>query len=124
MKNIYLAELVKLLHILMFIYVIFGCFLITNKTYLKYYLLFIILIFLDWNDLDGMCILTRLEHYFRTGEWSSKSPIEGGPEFFRPIFNYLFNINLSRIQADRLNNFIFIICWLIGFLRLLKLLSF
>lgn len=120
MKNIYLAELIKLLHILMFIYVIFGCVFITNKTYLKYYLLFLILIFLDWNDLDGMCILTRLENYFRIGEWSSKSPIEGGPEFFRPLLNKITGFNLNRIEADRLNNFIFIICWLIAFIRYSK----
>ena len=56
-----------------------------------------------------MCILTRLENYFRTDEWSAKSPIEGGPEFFRPLFNQLTGYNLNRYEADRLNNTIFII---------------
>ena len=116
MINPLLADIVKLLHIIMFIYVLLGCFLLPKK-YLFYYLIFIILIFLDWNDMDGMCILTRLENYFRSGNWSSKSPIEGGPEFFRPLFNSMTGLNLGRIEADRLNNTIFIVCWLIGFWR-------
>lgn len=116
MANIYLANVIKLIHILMFLYVLFGCFLLPKK-YLFHYLIFIILIFLDWNDFDGMCILTRLENYFRYDIWQSKSPIEGGPEFFRPLFNNLTGLNLNSFEADRLNNFIFIICWLIGFLR-------
>ena len=114
-----IADIINLLHIAMFVFVILGCFLLPKK-YLFYYLIFIMLIFLDWNDLDGICILTRLENYFRTGKWESKSPIEGGPEFFRPLFNKIIGLNLGRLEADRLNNTIFIVCWLIGFLRYTK----
>ena len=73
---------------------------------------------LDWNDFDGQCTLTKLEYYFKTGKWSYKSPVEGGPEFFRPLINKLFNLKLSRIEGDRLNNFVFIMCWLIAYLRI------
>ena len=67
-----------------------------------------------------MCILTRLENYFRSGDWTAKAPIEGGPEFFRPLINHITGLNLGRLEADRLNNTIFIVCWLIGFLRYTK----
>jgi hypothetical protein len=71
---------------------------------------------MDWNDLDGMCILTKVEHYFRSSEWVSTAPVEGGPEFFRPILQRL-GISLTRAEADRLNNFVFLFCWLIAFVR-------
>lgn len=98
----------------MFVVVLIGPFL--PKKYLPYYILFVFLIFLDWNDLDGMCILTKIEHYFRSGKWESTSPVEGGPEFFRPILQQ-FNISLTRTEADRLNNFIFLLCWGTAFIR-------
>jgi hypothetical protein len=108
------ADAIRLLHYLMFVVVLGGPFLPTK--YLPYYMLFILFIFLDWNDLDGMCILTKLEHYFRHGSWETTSPVEGGPEFFRPIVESL-GFTLSRSEADRLNNFIFLLCWGTAFVR-------
>lgn len=113
-----IADLIRYIHIAMILFVFIGHSILPIK-YLKYYLIFVIFIFLDWNDYDGMCILTKLEHYFRYNEWINKAPIEGGPEFFRPIFNKLFNINLTNVEADRLNNFLFIVCWTIGYIRTL-----
>jgi len=123
MTYILIADLIKYFHIFIIIYVITG-FIITPIQYLHFYLLFIILIFLDWNDFDGQCILTKLEFYFRnntnnTNNTNNKSVIEGGPQFFRPLFNSLFNTNLNIYQADRLNNFLFMICFLLGFIRLI-----
>ncbi len=115
----FLGNLVRFIHYLLLIFVLIGHSLLPIE-YIKYYLLLIIFIFIDWNDIDGQCILTRLEYYFNTGEWKQKSTIEGGPEFFRPIINKIFNIELTRIEADRLNNIVFAICWLIGFLRIYK----
>lgn len=77
---------------------------------------------MGWNDMSGQCILTRLEHYFRTGEWNQKAASEGGPEFFRPIVNKLFNINISRVQTERLSNFLLLVLWLIAFIRIYHLL--
>jgi hypothetical protein len=114
MKSHFLANLTRWIHLLMFVVVIAGPFL--PRRLLPYYILFIFVIFLDWNDVDGMCILTKIEHYFRTGMWESTSPVEGGPEFFRPMLQ-VFGISLSRTEADRLNNFIFIICCMIAFIR-------
>lgn len=117
MKNHLLADIIKYIHYGLVLFVLTAHSLLPIE-YIKYYLLFVMLIFLDWNDFDGQCILTRLEHYFRTGEWNQKSPVEGGPEFFRPILNKIFSSELTRIEADRFNNFIFIICWIIAFLRI------
>jgi hypothetical protein len=110
------ADITKLIHGLLVLFVLLGQ-LILPRAYLKYYIVLVLLILLDWNDYDGMCVLTKLEHYFRTGEWSNKSPVEGGPEFFRPLINRLFNLNLNRTEADRINNFLFITCLLIAVLR-------
>jgi hypothetical protein len=109
-----IADLIRLIHYSLFIIVAIGPFL--PKKYIPYYLLFIWIIFLDWNDFDGVCTLTRLEHYFRAGYWSNKSPIEGGPEFFRPMLQS-FGFSLTRLEADRLNKFIFLIFWGITFIK-------
>jgi hypothetical protein len=109
-----LANIVRGIHYLMILGVFVGPFL--PHKWLPYYMLFVLLIFLDWNDLDGMCILTKLEHYFRSGEWESSSPVEGGPEFVRPILQQ-FGMSLTRAEADRLNNFIFLLCWGAAFVR-------
>ena len=112
-----IATMIKWIHILLILFVLLGQ-LVLQRKYLKYYIIFVILILLDWNDLDGMCVLTRIEHYFRTGQWESKSPVEGGPEFFRPLVNQTFNLKLNRTEADRLNNFLFISCLLIAVIRI------
>jgi hypothetical protein len=119
MIYLYIANIIKYIHIILISYVFVGHY-ITPYKYLKFYLLLIILIFLDWNDCDGQCILTRLEHYFRTNNWKQKPSIEeGAPEFFRPIIQKLFNLNLTRQEAKRLNNFLFMICFLLGFYRII-----
>lgn len=120
MKNIIIAELMRYIHIVLIIYILIGH-IITPKAYLKYYLYLIIFVFLDWNDFDAQCILTKLEHYFRTGEMVDKSATEeNAPEFFRPLVNNLFNLNLDRASADRLNNYIFMLSFLFGFVRLVE----
>jgi len=120
MINIILADIVKYTHYLLIIYVLTG-YLYTPIHMMKYYLLFIITIFLDWNDLDGQCTLTGLEHYLRYGEWDARPAEEANaPEFFRPTINKIFGINLDRNEASRLNNFLFMVSFLIGFNKLLK----
>jgi hypothetical protein len=61
MINECIADLIHNIHILLIIYIFIGHY-ITPINYIKYYLLLIIFIFLDWNDYDGQCILTKLEH--------------------------------------------------------------
>jgi len=120
MINIFVANIISYIHLLLMFYVFTG-FIITPIKYLKYYIFMLILIFLDWNDSDGQCILTGLEHRFRTGKCNKKSArYENAPEFFRPLINKLFNLNLSRDESDRLNNFIFMLCLLFAFIRYIK----
>ena len=119
MINDIIANIIKYIHYILILYVMTG-YIYTPIVYLKYYLLIIILIFLDWNDFDGQCILTGIEHYFRFGKWDLRpSEQEGAPEFFRPIINKIFQINLNRNEASRLNYFLFMTSFLIGFIRLL-----
>ena len=118
MKSNLLANLVYFLHLSIIIFVFLGNLILTVK-YLPYLALLIIIIFLDWNDLDGMCILTKLEHYFRTGQWISQPATEeGGPEFFRPLIIKITGIDISRKAASRLNNFLFMIILLITLVRI------
>jgi hypothetical protein len=118
MINTNIADFISFFHIILVFYVFVG-FYFTPIQYLKYYLYLIIFIFLDWNDFDGQCILTRLEHYFRSGQWKQKPSIEdGAPEFFRPMMKKIFNLDLTRHGADKLNNFLFMSCFLFGFIRL------
>jgi hypothetical protein len=119
MINHFLANIIKYIHLLLIFYIFIGH-QITPIKYLQYYLYLIILIFLDWNDFDGQCFLTRIEHGFRTDDWNQKpANQQDAPEFFRPLMNNLFNLNLTREEANRLNNFIFMLCFLFGFSRYL-----
>jgi len=119
--NIILANIIYVFHFGLVIFVLVGHSLLPIK-YLKYYLLLILVIFMGWNDLSGQCILSRLEHYLRTGEWSNTATDEGGPECVRPFINNTFKLNLSRNQASRLTNFVFLVCWLVALIRVYHLL--
>ena len=112
-----LADIVHFIHILLILFVLVGPFILPKK-YLYYYIISVILIFMDWNDSDGQCILTRIEYWLRYNQWYNQgSPSEGGPEFFRHIYTKLTGHQITSIQADRLNNFLFIGGLLIAFLR-------
>jgi len=128
--NIIIADTIHYLHIVLVFYVLTG-WVITPVRKIHYYILFVIFVLLDWNDIDGECFLTRLEHYFRekarNGSSSSGNDHEkitistetGDPEFFRPLMNRLFNSNLTSQEASRLNYFTFISGILLAFLRML-----
>ncbi len=120
MTNLFLADIIKYIHVLLIFYIFTGH-QITPIKYLKYYLFIIIFIFLDWNDFDGQCFLTRIEQGLRTDDWNQKPANQpDAPEFFRPLMNNLFNLNLTRNESERLNNFLFILSFLFGFNRLLN----
>lgn len=130
--NIIIADTIHYLHIVLVVYVLTG-WIITPVRKIHYYILFVLFVLLDWNDLDGECFLTRLEHYFRekvrngssssgNGNDDEKITIStetGDPEFFRPLMNRIFNSNLTSQEASRLNYFTFISAILLAFLRML-----
>lgn len=127
--NIIIADTIHYLHIVLVFYVLTG-WVITPVRKIHYYILFVIFVLLDWNDIDGECFLTRLEHYFRekarngsSSNGNDKITIStetGDPEFFRPLMNRLFNSNLNSQEATRLNYFTFISGILLAFLRMLQ----
>lgn len=120
MKSEFLANSIHYLHILLIIFIFLGNFILPVK-YLSYFAILIVIIMLDWNDLDGMCILTKMEHYARTGEWVSKSAIkENAPEFFRPLIHSITGYEITRETADKLNNFSFLVILLITIIRMKK----
>ena len=112
-----LADIVHFIHILLILFVLVGPFILPKK-HLYYYIILVILLFMDWNDLDGQCILTRIEYWLRYNQWYNQgSTSEGGSEFFRHLYTNLTGHQITSIQADRLNNFLFIGGLLIAFLR-------
>ena len=120
-QSVILANIIYGLHILLVIYILIGHHpKITSSENLPNYIYLVMIIFLDWNDFDGQCILTKLENYFRTGTMACNPPRENGPEFFRPIINKIFSADLTREQGDRLNNFIFMLCLLLAVSRLIS----
>jgi hypothetical protein len=132
--NIIVADSIHYLHIILVFYVVSG-WLITPIEKIHYYILLVIFILLDWNDFDGECILTKLEHYMRDNDNNNPSKAlrvgvsedsnltinteTGQPEFFRPLFNKLFNLNMTSEEASRLNYFVFVSGILLAFVRML-----
>ena len=92
-------------------------FYITPLKYLYYYLFLIILIFLDWKN-NKECTLTKQEYYFKYGDTSDTTRYKR--EFFRPIFNRLFNTNITSNQSNSLSYISFKICFILGFIRLIR----
>ena len=118
MKSEIIANILYYIHFNLIIFIFIGNFLLPVR-YLPYFALLIILIMLDWNDLDGMCILTKLEYYFRNGKWVSQPAVEeNAPEFFRPFIKKISGIELTRLASDRLNNFLFLFILLISLFRI------
>jgi hypothetical protein len=105
-----IADIIYILHLCIIIYITFG-FMITPIKYLKYYLYFIIFILLMWNY-NNSCSLTELEYYYRNDKFSN-----GKAEFFRPIVNNLFDLELNSYDAGRLNYITFLTSLLFGFIR-------
>jgi hypothetical protein len=108
------ADAAHYLHILLVLYVVIGWFITPIKN-LHYYILLVLFILLDWNDYDGECSLTKLEHHLRYSQEERASQPQA--EFFRPLVNKLFGISLTSEAANRLNYFIFILGILLAFLR-------
>jgi hypothetical protein len=116
--SIIIADIIYYFHIIIVIFILFGNFFIPNR-YLPHFIAFVIFVMLNWYGLFGSCILTKLEYYFRTGVWSKlTAEDEGGPEFFRPLIKSVFGIELTRYDANRLNNILFLLVILIAFINI------
>ena len=115
--SIIFANIIHFIHLIILLVIFFGNFFIPNK-YLPHLTILIILIMINWN-IDDTCILTKLEHYFKTGKWVSISAVEeNAPEFFRPFIYKITGINLERKKASQLNQFLFLLILLFTLLRI------
>ena len=116
--NIIVADVIYYMHIVLMIYIGIGWY-VTPIKYIHFYLFFIIFIIFDWNDFDGLCILTKFEDYFRNKNSIKQQKKKDQPEFFRRLLNKLLNVSITSEQEVRITYCILIVVLLLGFLRLL-----
>ena len=122
--KILLADILMLFHYFILIIVMFiPIFAKPESSWLKYNLLLVPLILLDWDDYENGCSFTTLESKLR-GTWKREyrdnNDSEDAPRFFVHGVNAVlkpFNIKLTYKQADKLNNVLFLISWLIAYIR-------
>ena len=114
-----LADLIYFIHLMIFIPIILSFF-YKNDSWLKYNLLMIPLILMDWYDYDDQCSLTSLEARMR-GTWKKGSAEnEDAPAFFQPVLNKLlkpFNKKINRKTASKINIWLFLLAFLISFYK-------
>jgi len=115
MKNIFLANIIYLVHLAAILFISLG-FIFVPLQYLKYHIIITIVTMLMWY-LGGNCYLTTLEYKLRTGKINNKSAEDGGPEFFRPFIKKYFCLELNKIEANKLNHILFLIALLLSFIR-------
>lgn len=115
-----LADFVYIIHIVLLLLTL-GSIFIPKGEWIKYAILLIPLVLLDWNDYDNQCSLTSLEAKLR-GNWSpGTSDKKGAPEFFRPILNNILGAlglpEVTRVEAGKLNFNIMIIVLISNIIR-------
>ena len=109
----YMANFIRNVHFLVIIYLGLGPF-ITPDKYLFIHIFLIIIVLLFLNDSSRRCLLTRMEEYYKTGDWEQ---IKEKPQFFRPLLKNMLGIELPIEKADRMKIFIMNIFLLISFTR-------
>ena len=117
-----LANLVYFLHLIVFVPVILAFF-YKSGPWLKYNLIIIPIILIDWYDHDDQCALTSVEAKLR-GTWKpGTAENEDAPAFFQPLLNKLlkpFHIEVNRKTAGKVNILMFLFAFLISFIRFMR----
>mgnify|MGYP003327827121 CR=1 FL=1 len=116
MLRLLAADILHLIHYGAVLSILLA-FAIPAGEWLKYHIIFICLLILDWNDIDNQCTLTALESKLR-GTWLPGGAAEGEdrPAFWRPFLQKI-GIHVSHARAVRLNYFLFVLSLLVCFLR-------
>ena len=119
-----LADIIYVIHVLLIMAICFSVFFPTGE-WLKYIIVLIPLVMLDWKDRDKQCSLTSLEAKIR-GTWTpGNSNDKDAPEFFRPLLNKLlkpFGQEIkSRETAGMINNILFLSILLYNIIRYIRL---
>jgi len=118
-----LADIIYVIHVLLIMAICFSVFFPTGE-WLKYTIVLIPLVMLDWKDRDKQCSLTSLEAKIR-GTWTpGNSNDKDAPEFFRPLLNKLlkpFGQEIkSRKTAGQINNILFLSILLYNIVRYIR----
>lgn len=95
-----------------------------SGSWLKYNLLVIPLILMDWYDYDDQCSLTSLEAKLR-GTWTpgSAESDQEAPAFFQPLLNKLlkpFGLTVDRQFAGKINIYLFLIALMVSYIRYMR----
>jgi hypothetical protein len=119
-----LADIVYSLHVLLIIVIVSSVF-FKPGDWLKYIIILIPIVMLDWKDNDKQCSLTSLEAKLR-GTWTpGNSNDENAPEFFRPFVNKVikpFGQEIkSRETAGQINNILFLSILLYNIVRFINI---
>ena len=116
----FLANVIYLLHLILFIPILltFGY---PSGSWLKYNMVIIPLILMDWNDQDDQCSLTSLEAKLR-GTWKKGSSEESDetPAFFQPLLNKIlkpWGKKVTRQTAGKINILLFLTVLLVSCIR-------
>jgi hypothetical protein len=118
MKSILLANILSFLHLLLVLFVVTGIFIVPIK-HLPLFIIFLTLILLNWTLFDGLCIITKLEHYFRYEQWyvSNKNK-EESPEFVKPLLESILRIQISKNASDNFNRIVLLMILIISSLKI------
>lgn len=118
-----LADIIYIIHVFLIIAICSSVFFSTGE-WLKYIIVLIPLVMLDWKDRDKQCSLTSLEAKIR-GTWTpGNSNDKDAPEFFRPLLNKIlkpFGQEIkSRKTAGQINNILFLSILLYNIVRYIR----
>ena len=96
----FLANIVYFIHLIVF-FPVFLAFFYKSGSWLKYNIILIPLILMDWHDIDDQCALTSIEAKLR-GTWKpgGAESNDDAPAFFHPLLNkILYPIYFSKYDS-------------------------
>lgn len=111
------ADIVHYMHYLL-VAAVFASFLLPPGEWLKWNIIIIAIVLLDWNDDDEQCVLTALESKLR-GTWQAGSTRDNdsAPAFWQPWVNTIlapFGREVDGRGAYRLNYIMFLVALLVS----------
>jgi len=121
MNDTILSRLVRYIHIALLIILVIGAFL--PGKYLIYYLILWPAVIIHWSFNDSNCMLTELESQLSENHFNNNIPGEIIHYKYLNIFNFLKKINIYFDSIDKFASYlhtIYMICWLVGFIRFLN----
>ena len=114
-----LADILYYFHLVV-LFIILSPYFLPAGDWLKFVIIFISLILMDWQDGDEQCSVTAVEAKLR-GTWRpGYRDSEDAPEFTRPILNKLvapFGLYVTKPQGIVINYLLVIGAGLVAFLR-------